>query len=142
MLAPLLIALMLSLSSLGCAETPQSPDKQPDSAGTRPAKAHSPGAGNPEAESELGGWRELATESEEIRRIFTWARARIAERHPEVRLDPPARAERQVVAGYKYRLHCPYLRADGSKPRAEARIVVWEKPDGSLELLSVAFSGE
>jgi len=137
---PLVAALVLSFSSISCADTPNGTGNQAASKAAQSAEAHSPEASTPGADSDLGGWNELTVESEEIRSVFSWAQARIAEEHPGILLKPPEQAERQVVAGYKYRLHCPYLHTEESKPRGKAVIVVWKKPDDTLELLSTDFS--
>ena len=90
-----------------------------------------------EEDKNLGGWRIISTEEAEVRSVFNWVREQFSEDSPGVILEQPKKVERQVVAGYKYRLHCRYCNRDDPEVQGEMLIVVWKHPDGLMEFLSM-----
>lgn len=125
--------MLLLLSSGGCMAT----DIKNDSRVSEEPEEAAPPVPAVEQEENLGGWEKASVEDDEVREVFMWAKERFSEENPEMILQSPDKTERQVVAGYKYRFHCSYRHTEDPDRRGKIKIIVWKKPDDSMELLSM-----
>ena len=72
-----------------------------------------------------------------INTAFAWLQRELKDgKHEITKLEPPVKAEGQVVAGYKYRLICPYKSRSGE---GSIEAVVYKKLDGTYILKNIVF---
>jgi len=84
----------------------------------------------PEEETLPGEWQEISLQKKTVLQVWKHTKERVLSMglYTDGELKTPVKTEVKTVAGWKFRFTCP-------PSESPIIIIVWKKPDGSLQIL-------